>query len=1669
MEQQFLNSIVNVQPTVRKDINAPYSFLEWSQTKPSVLEEDLFVYYNRYVIEWFRNNKEEKISSKFLLRQKYLFLLDQLQLFFTDKEKNKWYKRINLADEKELLLSIPYFAKKLRKIALYYLKLRKRLKNVKLRYNSVGSIHGIEQEIYQHVLENFTSENEEFDPDIQQILPSLSALKSQLVVKVEEYYDDGEYFDKSRYTPLSGYIDIFHEANVSLFSSKGIVLSSDDWIFNTFSFTASAEADTFVDTLSYVLTEQTDVALYGELIVKLLSESKYKIDFPESSTLFEQFNIPLQVGNNYFYYPYGTTDTSLSIEKPVTPVSLSSLRIEGATAGDTLSAADTIFVKNGDSIKAAWLYSNQFVDEQKTISCLLGKNNTTSFIFPFPGYGLSAEDIVWTGSTFETEDEYQFLPPLMKAAVNEAYWSQTLPVDSTEELLLCETTLVNDGAKAGKSPDTADNIFIATERNTDTSIPRGSSNGAWLYRFEKASLPISSGAENVILWPYSRVDQITSEPVLQYLSTTSLTSVCSTIPIQKLDTSYFVAASSFQYADKIYKLENYEQTTADATECCWLSSAGNIQGDFKYFSQNGVSYLFNPGVATKFIWSGPTLALSSVFVEVAHQEDCEFLRVKNKRADWNICSCKQVYYSPYGHSEDTFHRHENQHADYICEAPTDFSQEFDIQNWKDASQNTFETSSKFAWYKTQTESTWGGGRWVKANGTFSNMMLETGKGYIYKRSNSRTEQPFPPYAVFKKFEDTRSCLNQFYTNANKNVKLIAAKKDITGQWVSANEETRMLVNPGDFLSIERQDNTTSFFLSSIIVERQPTNVNSIWSSSDYIVFDQNDPDKSNISFTNISWPTESALFRDKRYPGQSPTVEIPSLSAIIAWRVVLDNNPTIGQMLFSSYEDKSYDDGVTTTRSYQNIFSFTFIPPQSGTYSISVTAVDKDQNIYRFPNSSVTIPKLSVVPQYTTDVFEIPITTPTASILLEHALSGWNYTASDIGAKPYWSIIDSEKSLTTKYKGIKEWGYSNTFFDEYIPNVNPPFSPLTINYGNVIEYYRRNKRDFYWSQPITYKTSDGNPVWCTLNQSTSSPSNLSSFFDSSLQKVLQVFPTTSATNIVLSNNLNGAPVEIFYNALNGFVWNITAETVTLVSDNTPTSSVYYDASSLFNLNLQSRFNPNVATLPTLDKLYSQKDSGTYFITQNLGASQYINTNFSTSLKTSDLTGSYISEDATVHIGGRGLTLNDQPTIYTWEENNEWLKEPPISSKMAGFVKKDLTKTLQTFIPYQTNVLETSLGILNATNNFSPWGGEYKDQWVDKTNEPKGFTGIRSVSAWQNSQELNRSQKSLDGWVSDIYGNQYGLFKNWNGATLSQRKKVGGELWIKTNEGAIQSATSSLSSLFEQFVSNTTIYSELTGKRIQDIDCFFDTLMISTSSVLLLSKIFYDYDTAKIETTTDSTFFKQLTSNKFEFEQTWFLSQEKNTFCLFTETTERYFYPVLYKYEINSNKSEKQFPATLSDINALQTSLSAYTPIEACLTYNETTRTFGITYQATDSLGDLVFINIKLKRLEDIELESIDIYENKHRLQTITMPPIVLSYHLSAIPVTKNVPFSYTVSGLNNPTAYAIIDAGSIFNQINVNASGTFTGTITAAGLYHVQYSLSNQIGSTQYSLTLSAS
>ena len=187
MDNVYLKQLADtkLKGAIPSDINAPLSFLEWRAQSPSIPEADDSYHYNQYILAWFAKNKDKAGSSKFVLRQKYLFLLEQLQVFFTEEEKNTWYNQVNFADEKELLTAIPFFARKLRDIAIYYLGLRKQLKNTKLKYNTVGTSKAVEHEIYSYILNALSPDSLEHSPQFLTLMPMFSSLQQSLVVTVE--------------------------------------------------------------------------------------------------------------------------------------------------------------------------------------------------------------------------------------------------------------------------------------------------------------------------------------------------------------------------------------------------------------------------------------------------------------------------------------------------------------------------------------------------------------------------------------------------------------------------------------------------------------------------------------------------------------------------------------------------------------------------------------------------------------------------------------------------------------------------------------------------------------------------------------------------------------------------------------------------------------------------------------------------------------------------------------------------------------------------------------------------------------------------------------------------------------------------------------------------------------------------------------------------------------------------------------------------------------------------------------------------------------------------------------------------------------------------------------------------------------------------------------------
>jgi hypothetical protein len=1626
VENKFLKQSIDIVPVgLKEDKNAPYSFLEWKKRRPVLDEKNDNVLYSRYILDWFKDKGDLVNQSQIVLRQKYILLLNQLQVFFTDEEKNNWYGKLNLLDDKELLLSIPFFAKKLRDISLYYLKLRKKVKQSKQKYVRVGTIESLETELRSQILD-LLSDNT--DKGYFSLTNKFSSVAENIVVKVEEVYDNKVYFDKSDTLPTSAYYDLFDEATAAFFASKGIVLSSDSWIFDTFNLTVTSDIQSIVDDLTNGYFEATDSDLYKSYIENFLAENKYTTKTNFVSTRQVVYELAINEGNNNFFYPYGPTETTSELKEIIQPIALSSLVIEGATAGTTLETADTMYVRVGNEIRAAWLHFKEFEDYTITLNSVIEKNSTTSFVFPYPGYGVSNNDVEWSGPSFETTQEYKFLSKEFKSKTDSFYWENDYSLNNCESLLLNNTELVIDGATPSKNPNLADQIFLRPPgSNNENSISRDTQ-GAWLFEFNKTSIPILNSGDNVIIWPYGTIN---TEDVLEngtVFEKLKYNDVCDEISLQELDIPFGVAGNSIEFSDKIFKLQKYNDPIEKAIECAWLSGKESIREKTKFIDSNTFNALMDTGEFTKFVWNGPDVLINKVFKGVPHDKDCPFSLGKADNSTPDACTCKQVYYSPFGHPGRTFLNRAS-FADCVIEDTGDAPSDFDFSSWRSSEGKTINEKFpiyEFAWYQTNKAEGWGDGKWVTGPvPTNSEFYLKKGKVYYYRRVNSRLfNATYPPYVVFYKHE----------LAATKPV-WIEAKRQEGGEWTSTGEISKMEIWPGDILKYDKQTNTLFEYLSTrqVPTNIQTTNKNA-WIATDIV------PVSTRV---NVFFPTYIKDF-DQIDP-QYPSFTVTSISAVQYWEVQLLNNP--------DYPD--------VDRIYNKTLTLTFTPTVTGVYKISLTTINRDKRQLTLSN----IPLLSVLPPTTTETLTVVRTTPRSSFVIEQNLTGWSYNKKRRfptlpGAKPYWAVLYTGKDPANKFKGIQTWGYNNTFADGYLPIDTPLVSPIEILYQNIITYKRKGEA-FNWRQNIKFREGVYTTQWCELTNSISNSSNIATFFSTQDRPQVVAIASDTPSPILLSNDIEGKTPEIDYYAINPFIWSISA-TVEIPTVTETEENALYEATNPTR-NFFNRFYPTIANVPTLEQTFVQNEVGGYFLPQSLGASVLINKDFIVSEKSQD---QQLKEETNIHVGGLGLTKQKQPTNYTWKENNEWVMEPAVAGQLAGAPKKKLTKTLQTFVPYQANSEECPLGLVHPKSRYSPWGGANNDEWTDKLNEPKSFTGVRNVSAWADSQILKQVDIPLECWVDDIHGNQYGLFKNTDGSRPSDRREIAGELWVRTNQQRVLKGSEALSAVFSPFV-NTSIFADLTGKGIKNVDCLFDTLIIETSGAIIFAELLYDYDTGIIDCVYDDTRTQILTAGVYRYENSWLFGPEKKAVSLMTTITGNAFVPSLWELETDTKKTSFIFPTSAEklDIISALSGLSAQNISRGVLSFDEMTKKYLATYSGFTIQNKPFVVNFYIKNTGvKHTTEQIEIYQDTTDQILIKEPPAVLSPYLTAIPITANNVFSITVSAANEPSYYTLINYTT---SVTVNNVGTFTGTLTA-GVHHVNYVVGNQIGETYYSLTLVA-
>jgi len=1627
----------------KDDQNVPFSYQEWVSAYRGIISGQEFNQYNDYLINWYKDQNNKVTDTKLQLKINYLTLLRQLQLFFTQEEAENWYNQVNIEDEKEILLAIPYFARKLRDISLYYLQLRETIKQSRFQYNQIGTEVGLTREIQKYILLNYTQKPTNsitLPASLWKNAPDLSAVKENINIQIEELYDTNTYLDRSPSQPLSSYFDLNTPELLNFLQQKGLNSSSIDWIYQlgVYDLSANIQDET-----------EFDYPLFAELVKqvseKYLGSEKYLMTQTVLSTDVFNYEIPVSEGNNFFYWPTGTYESLVKISPKLQSIPLTATNIEDvATAGKTLPEADTIFVKTTRGVKGAWLRFEDVVDSKNTMLATLDGQTKTEFRFPFPGYGLSAEDTGWTGYSLQTDPRFFFLDKNTQQLISNEYWTNSFELTSCIPIKINNTTLINNKAYANKNYNFADKITVwenPPEYNSQTFTNEAKE--TWLYQFDKTDISIKPNSQSVVVWPYKSINASTNFP--EYFPE-NLTDICTPTPVSAIDFTYAMPGNALSSADVIYKIKNFKDGIDNAVECFWLSGSetSGYSRDVSQIKQNTLQGIFSSGEYTRFVWEGSNnFNLNTVFRTLQHQPDCPFVNTSNiDYEQFDLCECKQVNFTPFGHPGRTYNDN-NSFCDFIVE-DTVTPNDLDLTVWKDSSGVPYLSSLQFFWYNTSSEVGWGTGRWVAGGQTRSrNCLLKQGKTYIYYRANLKDKS-----LSVKKLPDlvVRHSYNTYSSNYGSKHIWIRGIKTENGTWVSSNVPSETIIYPGDILLYDRKPSHKINYNGVIAVQQDISeNRGSIWSNYNYISIDKNKQIVITYPTTTYSGMSASNQFD---LSGQTPVVGLNNIVNILDWEITApDGTATIIRNRSSAIFNPVLE-GVYTTK--VRVITSATVPPRYN-YNITSTAFTffyQNTGIYTFegiPPITAVSPFVNV-PTLTSYNISLP------GYVLNTPLQGWDYSRSvsrqfitvrNAGAKPFWAKTYLNKDENTKFKGINKWGTPKRIIDGYNIITQPEISDIVLTPGSKISYERNYPTKLEWRQPVNLIATSNKKIWCDLEFTTNTTSNLA-YQLNNYKTELVVSPKTTPSTIILENFVDNEPVEIYYNALNPFVWNISAlaEIPTVVTPGL--SALLALRSNAPWANLSNQNYPTVAVLPAFDNLYTVPDIGGYFTPKNLGASIYTDQDFLLTLNS--YTSSFFSKTDAL----RGFSKQDQLTPYSITVNNTWQKEPIVSGPIAGTNKKKVFKKYQKFIPYQSNFEtnnQSQIGLLTPNSKQTPWAGKENPEWGDLMNYPVSFTGELNVSKWADSQILKKTGLQVYNWCTDIFGNQYGLYKDIKNVPLIKQKDIYGRIWVRDNSQFVSPAAKSLERVFDTYT-GTNLLNELTGFGVKKIDVFFDTLMVETSGTIIFEKINYDYVAKKIFSLTDearylslampvsSSLVKEFANQnlqQFTFAKcgdTWFLPEEKIVYISVCGLQNFQLTPELYEFNINNQNLVRIFPVNNTDATTLSnlSALNLITIDYPVLTYNPLIKQFVMIVVGRNNKNEKNIVELTINNLPRITLDGISVYIPLDA--TIIQDPPVVQANLN-ITLLKPDPFGLLYSTIS-PEKSAITAGAKLVLQNNTD-------------------------------------
>lgn len=190
---QIPNSIVNVNATSYYDDVEPYSYISFVNFFNDT-HSNLITNYNEYIFNWKKIKNSNTSPQEFdsFIVDRYTTLLNDITLNYTNSDEQRFLSNLDLTNNIDKQLLIPFYINKIQDITEYYTTKRDNLKFAIQKNGSTGSIKGIAAYLKSFIIDQITQSNV-FD---ELSTYTKDTINENLEIAIDEKYDTfSHYFD----------------------------------------------------------------------------------------------------------------------------------------------------------------------------------------------------------------------------------------------------------------------------------------------------------------------------------------------------------------------------------------------------------------------------------------------------------------------------------------------------------------------------------------------------------------------------------------------------------------------------------------------------------------------------------------------------------------------------------------------------------------------------------------------------------------------------------------------------------------------------------------------------------------------------------------------------------------------------------------------------------------------------------------------------------------------------------------------------------------------------------------------------------------------------------------------------------------------------------------------------------------------------------------------------------------------------------------------------------------------------------------------------------------------------------------------------------------------------------------------------------------------------------